>query len=159
MTRGFDCHRDCVRGGEFDDGERASRGCTHPTLPRVKWDPPDVLAERLGWYLGRAAAYQHRHKERKPWQRPDWWLEPPEPVEDGCPAGWSQSPFARSVVPYLRRRTEGGGRVQNPRFDDLTDRVAQDAALYFEEEQERLVSYQMRRITEERERKRGSGNT
>lgn len=160
MYRGFDCYRDCVRGGDFVDGERSRRGCTHHQLPPVKWDHPDVLAEELTFYLGRPAAFEKRGTPPpKGMRNQDWWLEPPEDIDDGCPAGWMICPFAQSVQPYIRRRTEGGGRVPNPRFDELTDRLAQDAALYFEEQEERLVAYRNKLINEKWNREHGSGTT
>ena len=62
--------------------------------------------------------------------------QPHEPMADGCPAGWIRTAYMDSVVPYLRRRTEGGGRVQNPRFDRADEHV-QAAVLYLEHEDER----------------------
>lgn len=147
MYRPFDCFDHCVVKNEWHDGNRASRGCTHPDLPPVEWDGPDVLAIKLGVFLGRAQAIDQKDAPRKRWQSPDWWKEPPDPIEDGCPAGWMISPFARSLRPYLRRREDNGGRVPNPRFDALDDRVAQDAVLAFEEHQEHLVAYRSAQVT------------
>jgi hypothetical protein len=67
-------------------------------------------------------------------------MHPPEPLSDGCPEGWARSPFATSVVPYIRRRDANGNRVQNPRLDRCADRLVVDAVLYFEGEQESLVA-------------------
>jgi len=141
MIRAFDCLRDCTKKGSFVDGERASRGCTHPGLPSVEWD---IAPHRLTIYMGGHERLEDRRKPPPPGMEGvlTWWQNPPEPLEDGCPAGWILSPFAQSVRPYVRRRTEHGGRVPNPRFDALTDRVAQDAVLAYEDEQERVVAYQ-----------------
>lgn len=68
------------------------------------------------------------------------WQQPLEPADDGCPAGWAASPFCTSVWRYVRRRTEGGGRVDNPFFDAATWQ-AQEAAMYLEDEQERWQHY------------------
>jgi hypothetical protein len=70
---------------------------------------------------------------------------PHERTADGCPGGWYRSSFVDSIVPYLRRRTEGGGRVQNPRFDSASWQI-QEAALHVEHEQERRQGW----ISEER---------
>jgi hypothetical protein len=87
----------------------------------------------------------------------DWWRTPPEPPEDGCPASWAQSPFVFSVQDTARRRTEGGDRVQSPRFDALLDRVAQEAALTYEAEQDRVIDRSRTLLWERRERERNSG--
>lgn len=141
MERAFDCLRDCVRNGNIKDGERAARGCTHPLWDPVEWD---VAPEKLTFYMGAPERFDDRGKSPPPGMNgvPDWWLHPPEPLEDGCPAGWGMSPFAQSIYQYVRRRTKEGGRVSNPRFDALTDRVAQDAVLLYEDEQERVLGYQ-----------------
>ena len=156
MERGFDCYRDCVRDGDFDDGERASRGCTHPGLPPVPWD---VVPDRLVYYLGREASLADSGKDPPPNMGSDWWMRPPEPKEDGCPAGWILSPFAMSAMRYVRRRTEHGGRVDNPRFTATTDRVAHEAALYYEEQQERLVNHRNHLIAEKMKRDNDGSRT
>ena len=46
-----------------------------------------------------------------------------------------------SVLPYVRRRDTQGNRVANPRLDRCEDRLVVDAVLYFEAEQEALVSH------------------
>jgi len=134
-----------VRKGDFDDGERASRGCTHPGLPEVPWD---ILPERLVYWMGRPAALSERKNPPPPGMLSDWWEHPPEPLADGCPAGWIISPFAESVLSYVRRRTDGGGRVDNPKFSALADRVAQEAVAYYESQQERLIAHRNKLISE-----------
>ena len=66
--------------------------------------------------------------------------EPIEPAADGCPGGWYRTPYVNSLARYVRRRTENGGRVPNP-FFDRADWQTQEAALLYEEEQERWHSY------------------
>lgn len=66
--------------------------------------------------------------------------EPIEPAEDGCPAGWSRSPFADSVAKYARRRIDGGGRVERPAFNASSWQV-QEAVEYLEEQEERWHAY------------------
>jgi len=64
--------------------------------------------------------------------------EPHEPTADGCPGGWYRTAFANSVAPYLRRRVDNGARVPNYRFDDpSTPWQVKEAAVYYEQEQER----------------------
>lgn len=70
-------------------------------------------------------------------QRPE---SPFEPPENGCPGAWYRSPFIDSVWPYMRRRTEAGGRVSNPRFDSA-DWLVQAAVLLQEVEEERAIGY------------------
>ncbi|HUU96313.1 MAG TPA: hypothetical protein VM487_11280 [Phycisphaerae bacterium] len=62
--------------------------------------------------------------------------EPHERSADGCPGGWYRTPYVDSVAPYLRRRTEGGGRVENPLFTTAPMQV-QAAVMHYEAEQER----------------------
>ena len=68
------------------------------------------------------------------------WERPLEASCDGCPGSWYRTPFVDDIAPYLRRRSEGGARVPNPRFDQA-DWLVQDAAMYYEEEEERLIAY------------------
>jgi hypothetical protein len=85
----------------------------------------------------------------------DRYRNPPEPLSDGCPEGWSRSPFVASVMPYLRRRDQQGNRVSNPRLDATDDRLIVDAVLYFETEQEALVAHRDDLQAEIWERNRG----
>jgi len=66
--------------------------------------------------------------------------EPFEPSANGCPGAWYRAAFVDSVWPLTRRRDGNGGRIQNPRFDSA-DWQAQEAALYFEAEEERALAY------------------
>jgi len=90
--------------------------------------------------------------------------EPFEPSANGCPGAWYRAAFVDSVWPLTRRRDGNGGRIQNPRFD-AADWFAQEAALYFEAEEERALAYLERKRFEvqaakdrERERKSKGGN-
>lgn len=67
-------------------------------------------------------------------------INPKMPLEDpadGCPGSWVRCRFALSLVPYLRRRTENGGRVANPFLDATDDEFIWQLALYAEDESER----------------------
>jgi len=79
------------------------------------------------------------------------WEQPLEPECDGCPGGWYRTAFVDSLDPYFRRRTGEGARVPNPRFDSA-DWLVQDAVMYFEEEQERLIAYRDMLAEKHRER-------
>ena len=68
---------------------------------------------------------------------PDHPLEDPA---DGCPGAWYRVPLVADVEPFVRRRASGGARVPNPAFDSAP-RVAQDAAMEFESEQEQSIGY------------------
>lgn len=86
---------------------------------------------------------------------------PFEVLADGCPGGWYRTAYMDSVAPYVRRRTDGGGRVPNPRFDAAPWQV-QAAAMIVELEQERwhaeirrLVSERAQREADKRAKKAG----
>lgn len=96
------------------------RGCTRVDLPPVEWD---IDVEEISWHFGR-----HRTADN---------LTPPEPIEDGCPAGYQHAPMLGSLQRYYRQRTEGGHRVSNPFFDRCEDWLIQSAILYLELEEER----------------------
>lgn len=68
------------------------------------------------------------------------WERPLEASCDGCPGAWYRTPFVDDLAPYLRRRSEGGARVPNPRFDGA-DWLVQDAVMCYEDEEERLIAY------------------
>jgi hypothetical protein len=139
-----ECERDCWdrQRRRWKKRERVSRGCTRVDIAPVEWH---VDPARLTAWHGRprdtdfdARAWAGRHV---PGMAPDRYERPPEPVDDGCPEGWSRSVFVASVLPYIRRRDAQGNRVQNPRLDRCEDRVIVDAVLYFEAEQEALIAY------------------
>jgi hypothetical protein len=81
-------------------------------------------------------------------------LQPDRPFEaaaDGCPGAWYRTRFVESLLPYLRRPVDGGGRVPRQRFDQATWQV-QEAVEYFEGEQARASAH----LIDERERRRRS---
>lgn len=104
------------------------------------------------------------HLDRDRWRLPDgalnslgqpWWRTPGEEPSEGCPAGWVRCEFAESVMPYLRTRTEHGGRVPNMRLDDCEDRLVKDAVLYFEECEERRIGWMHRLALRKMQAERG----
>lgn len=131
---------------------RAQLGCSRHDLPRVEWH---VDVNRI------AAVYSGRHEHEARAAGADvfsrcppglWeWKRPPEAPGDGCPGGWYRSPFAASVLRYVRTRTEGGARVPNPLLDRADDPLIEAAVLYFEREQERVYALQTELIQAKRE--------
>jgi hypothetical protein len=81
-------------------------------------------------------------------------LQPDRPFEaaaDGCPGAWYRTRFVESLLPYLRRPVDGGGRVPRDRFNNAPWQV-QEAVEYFEGEQARASVH----LIDERERRRRS---
>ena len=150
MAEPFDCMRDCLAEGEWRDDVRASRACglpgVHPVAPR----PTD---EGL-YQLQIGTAYMGRHRDRSLEGKFHFghriiWERPYEDPEDGCPGAWYRTRWVDSVFPYLRRRTDGGGRVPNPRLDRCEDWLIESAVMYVEDEEERAVAY-VDRVRQER---------
>lgn len=106
----FDCETVCRRKGEWNDIERASRGCHRPDLPEVQWD---VSVTKLRHYHGRARALELQADPTIDWEHPT------EDPDEGCPGAWRIGPWVWSVVRYARRTTETGARVPNPYHDQL----------------------------------------
>lgn len=90
-----------------------------------------------------------REKDRSHGAR---WEIPPENPDEGCPGGWHRTRFVGSLMPYYRRRTEGGGRVPNRLYDTCNDVTILRAIAYLEAEEDAAVRYQYRKIAEEMER-------
>lgn len=67
---------------------------------------------------------------------------PTEDASDGCPGGWYRSRFIDSLMPYLRRRDQHGGRVPNMILDRSDDDLIFELVQYAEDQEER---YQMHR--------------
>jgi hypothetical protein len=119
------------RAGDWDDRRRSERACRRIDLPVVE-ERPNVNLIMCG-YLGRSAQPGLVEVAGKP-------VNPKLPLEDpadGCPGAWARSRFAHSIVPYLRRRTEGGGRVPNPLYDRCDDEFIWACVAHVEEQQER----------------------
>lgn len=129
----LDCELHCGTLGTLNNGRRALRGCTRSDLPPVEWD---VDVEEIGWHFGARRNAKHDH--------------PPEPPEEGCPAGYQFAPMVSGLKRYYRQRTEHGNRVSNPFFDHCTDWLIQAAVLYLEEEEERSHSNWIRADNEVR---------
>jgi len=174
FERAYDCARDC--SGKRAHERRRGRGCTRSDLPPISWEqsarelyqlPTVNHADGDGVHWLGHGTYFGRHPDRKiegskELGIPVYWEHPIEPAADGCPAGWARSPYVDSVWRYVRRRTQDGNRVPNPFFDRAPWQV-QEAAMTFEDEQERWQSYRQevdadrwRRADEEARRKRGA---
>jgi hypothetical protein len=127
------------------DDMRSARGCTlhgvHPVerkptakLYQIKTPAGQTLSAYMGHYPDRTLAGTTVLGVP---QFPD---SPFEPPENGCPGAWYRSPFIDSLWPFMRRRTKGGGRVPNPKFDSA-DWFVQEAVAYYEQEEERCIAY------------------
>lgn len=139
-----DCERDCYarKQRRWKVSVRRERACSRVDLPLVELRPkPGPLAAWYGLPEDEDFDATTWAGTRRHGLAPDRWKNPPEPLQDGCPEGWARSPFAVSVLPYVRRRDTQGNRVANPRLDRCEDRLVVDAVLYFEAEQEALVSH------------------
>lgn len=146
----YNCWNCCAnpKTGWWRANERASRACSRVDLPEVLWD---VIPSRL------TAFYMGRHGSPSLVGEPgiNNWQHPPEVVSEGCPGGWYQgNPFVDTVLKYVRRRIEGGGRVPNHRRDACTDRIILEAAEYFENEQERCIDHRNDLIRKKMEKER-----
>lgn len=89
--------------------------------------------------------------------------KPHEDIEDGCPGAWYRTDYVDSVDRYRRERSDGGGRVHNPRFKNAAWQV-QAAVMYLESEQERCRAFvdgiavdRLEAETKKRDRQRGQG--
>lgn len=137
----FSCRQFCRDG--HDEAERARRGCARIDLEPVRWDV-DAKKLRSGGWMGRAPL--------PPTVRRLAGIEinPEQPFEDpteGCPASWSRSRFVHSVMPFVRRRAEGGARVPNPFFDRCDDELVLELVLYLEEQQEAFEAWAWEQTT------------
>lgn len=120
------------------DGIRSKLGCTRHDLEPVEWDVD--IAQVCSSYHGR---HPGDVQPQEPWKSfPFPADQPRENPADGCPGGWYRSPFALSLIRYLRHRDEHGGRVSNHLLDRCDDPLIHDAVLYYEREHDRVFSLQ-----------------
>ena len=71
-------------------------------------------------------------------------VNPRLPFEDpaeGCPGGWYRSRFVESLRPYMRSRTEHGGRNSNPLLDRTDDELLIQLVLVLEREQDQALAH------------------
>lgn len=139
----FDCDVLCTDRGQWSDERRAPLGCRRLDLPPPGGviDPKSI--HRGGW-MGRAAISSSDLPAGIK-------VNPKRPTEDaadGCPASWYRSRFVASMLPYLRRRDEHGGRVANLLLERLDDDVVVLAVQYAEDEQERYEGWRAEVIYE-----------
>lgn len=93
LASGYSCSKMC--GG--DERRRAAMRCSLPDFDPSRWDPAadrDVAAEAemLGEEMIGMAKSQHIEL--------DWKLD-----RDGCPWGWAQSKFVRSLQSFMGSRS------------------------------------------------------
>ena len=141
---------------------RKARGCTRVDLPVVRWEIEERELRRVPTISPiDTTIYQGRYPVDEPPRGYGSKDKPCEAWGDGCPGGWYRSDYVTSVIPYLRRRDDGGGRVRNPLFDNAAWQV-QQAAMHVEHHEERwhaeiseLLAERARREDEKRKRKQG----
>lgn len=68
--------------------------------------------------------------------------EPAEPHDEGCPGAWYRCTFVRSLAPYERHVSGGGGYSSNPTFDRCDDPLVHEAVQYLEHERARALAHQ-----------------
>lgn len=140
-TEHYACAPDCLPapakrvGLKLDPAKQAKRLCvlpgfdcsTHPAAPVI----------RPVW-MGRSRDYSREGKGD--------WAAPNEPIaEMGCPGAWYRTPFLRSLDRYYRRRTENGGRVDNPALTQCTDPLVIDAIQTLEAYEDAAKAEEQRR--------------
>lgn len=133
----FDCNALCSQREEWLDEKRSAHGCTRIDLPAVEWHVDAKAIHRGGW-MGRAPIPASTASTDGIKRNPQ---QPTEDPTHGCPGGAYRSIFVASVMPYLRRRTESGDRVQNLILDRCDDDLILQLVAYAEEEQERWEAY------------------
>lgn len=159
--------RDCQTAeGEWNDDLRSARGCTlgppHAHVVQRRPTAAALLTPAFG------SAYRGRYPDRTVTTVlgfPVNYERLPEPPEDGCPGAWYRTAFIDSIDKYSRRRTEGGGRVPNPRFDEAVragNGLIQEAILYLEDEESRAIAYAIKvaddRAEAERKKRENNGH-
>lgn len=118
----YPCEEVC--GDRLRPQERERQNCSRVDLPIVQWQaseeaytcwmglPPDRVGEKEG--------------------RP-FWNTPHEPLDEGCPAGWYRSEFARSLAIYLPTQTESGF-MESPLIDRTAPRLLIEAVQLYKRE-------------------------
>lgn len=88
------------------------------------------------------------------------WAAPCEPIgETGCPGAWYRTAFLRSLDRYYRRRTEGGGRVDNPALTQSADPLVHEAIRTLEAFEDAAHAEHLRRFYAEQKAQRERGRT
>lgn len=72
---------------------------------------------------------------------------PFEDPHEGCPGAWYRSRFVASVRPFLRTRTDDGGRVANPLLDRCDDEFLIQCVLLLEREQDAFESHALQQVS------------
>ena len=105
-------------GLQLDPEKQRRRLCVLPGYDTSTW-PKGQPCKRV--WMGRGRDYARESKGGD-------WAAPHEPIADtGCPGAWYRTAFMRSLDPYYRRRTEGGGRIENPAFSRCDDPLVIEA--------------------------------
>lgn len=133
----FDCTQLCSQRDQWLDENRSARGCG-----RIDLDPVDQRTEpkaiHSGGFMGRLPIAPDSASLDGVKRNPRY---PTEDPDDGCPGAWYRSAFVSSVLPYLRRRDDHGGRVVNLMLDRTDDELLVELVSYAEDEQERWEAY------------------
>lgn len=125
-----------VDGYTRDPGKQRRRLCVLPGFDCSEHDPAPKLP-RVWMGRGRDLAREGKASD---------WAAPCEPIADmGCPGAWYRTPFMRSLDRYYRRRTEGGGRVENPALARCDDPLVLEAIQTLEAHEDAAHAEHMRR--------------
>lgn len=128
-----------------DPARQRARLCVLPSF--------DASTHQQGQPIKRVWMGRGPNREREG-KEPDW-SAPHEPIDEmGCPGAWYRTPWMRSLDRYYRRRTEGGGRVENPAFTQCKDPLVIEAILYLEACEDAAHAEYMRRFWAAEQEKR-----
>lgn len=128
-----------------DPAKQRARLCVLPGFDCSTW--PEGQPVKRVW-MGRAP---DRATEGKAGD----WAAPAEPIaETGCAGAWYRTAWCRSLDRYYRRRTEGGGRVDNPALSRCDDPLVIEAVQALEAFEDAAHSEYMRRYYAEQQKQR-----
>lgn len=136
----FACDIVCTDRDAWSDERRADHACQRIDLPRVEWTG-SYQKVHAGGHMGRLPIVPSDLPPDWPPKLPVNLKRPPEDARDGCPGAWTRSRFIASVMPYLRRRTEGGGRVPNLLLDRCDDDLIVQLVNHAEHEQDAYEAF------------------
>lgn len=132
-------------GLQPDFAKQRARLCVLPGFDCSTW-PKGQPVKRV--WMGRGP---DRAREGKAGD----WAAPNEPIaEMGCPGAWYRTPFLRSLDRYYRRRTDGGGRIDNPALTQCTDPLVHEAIQTLEAYEDAAHGEYMRRYYADQQQKR-----
>ena len=128
----YPCDALCMDRGRFFPGHRRAYRCALPGFSRSMWQP----VSGRGPYMGLPTDYEDDQNV----------LEPPEPIDEGCPGAWYRCRFVRSLAVYERTPNQDGALSENLRLSRCDDPLVLDAIQYLETERARARIHDQRRM-------------